>query len=121
MSHWKYASKMYKNMQKVDLYDAGISEKPRGYELFKMFSPNLYRGAMGYNEGLERTGVFKSGDRQILQKLHSRFPGLALLPIIAYPKFGTTNASTRASHPLITYINKYHALIKKGYHEKKAF
>jgi hypothetical protein len=119
MSHWKYANKMYKNMQKVDLYDKGISEKPHCYEIFKLFSPHLYRGAAGYNEAHPVKG--EASDAKILQKLHHRFPGLSLLPNIAYPKFGQTDASTRTTHPLLTYINKYHALIRKGYHEKKAF
>ena len=112
---------MYKNMQKVDLYDHGIAEKPHCYEIFKLFSPHLYKGALGYNEGLQNKGFGKSADSKILQKLHHRFPGLALLPNIAYPRFGSTNLTTRNQHPLITYINKYHALIRKGYHEKKAF
>jgi hypothetical protein len=63
----------------------------------------------------------RSGDREIISRFYTKFPGLMLLPNIAYPKFGQTNETTRLSHPLITFINKYKGLVKKGYKEQKAW
>jgi len=62
----KFAHRVTKNMNKKELYDFGIQVKPKGYELYKLFSPHAFIGSAGRNDTHHLDGKMRDKDQAIL-------------------------------------------------------
>lgn len=108
-------------MAKPALYEAGVSKKPKNYELFRMFNPNAYMGKHGRHDTTEFGHNMKHSDEAVIERLYQRFPSLKMMPNPAYYKQGFGLENRGATHPAQTFVNKYKALVKKGWNKETAF
>lgn len=83
----KYWNRVATNMNIMDQHERGLRIKPKNYEIFRMFSPHAYYMQGGYGDDSNvrgKGGKYYNSDRDIISKLHTRFPSLKVMPNIMF-------------------------------------
>jgi hypothetical protein len=98
-------------------FERGMSQKPQGYEIMKMFSPHAFLGYPGKGAPLQER---QNSDMQLLAKFYRKYPEVKYFPQGTRLNTGF-GGIVEVTHPASVFVKKQRSLMNKGYTEQKSF